>query len=259
MTQAGRKKVALRSNLILLRISRRWLDIATVILAIYISLPFAAPTLMRLGLRGPGELIYLLYSPFCHQFAFRSFFLYGEQPTYPRDIVPTDGPAFEDVAIQSETFVEIFARYAGLPPDQVTRADLEAFSPALQFAAREFHGDDRMGYKVTLCERDISIYIAMLIGALLYRRVRRRLRPVPILIYAILGLGPIGLDGFSQLLGYPPFNLWPPRETLPQFRVITGFLFGLMNVWLGFPYLEMSFRETREQIEDKLRRAGISY
>ncbi len=257
MTQTRSKKLALRSNLILLRISRRWLDIATVILAVYIALPFAAPTLMHLGLRGPGELIYTLYSPFCHQFAFRSFFLFGDQSTYPRETVGADGPTFEDTAIQSESFVELFARYASLAPEQVTRADLDPFSPALQFAARDFRGDAQMGYKVTLCERDISIYIAMLVGALLFRRVRHRLRPVPILLYAILGLGPIGIDGFSQLLGYPPFNLWPPRETLPIFRVVTGALFGLMNVWLGFPYLEMSFQETREQIEDKLRRAGI--
>ena len=67
----------------------------------------------------------------------------------------------------------------------------------------------------------------------------------------------IGIDGFSQLLGYPPFNLWPPRETLPAFRVITGALFGIMNAWLALPYLEQSFRTTREQIEFKLARVGI--
>jgi uncharacterized membrane protein len=73
----------------------------------------------------------------------------------------------------------------------------------------------------------------------------------------LLGLAPIGLDGFSQLLGYPPFNLWSPRETLPIFRIVTGALFGLMNVWLAFPYLELSMRETQEQIVAKLARTGI--
>jgi uncharacterized membrane protein len=257
MTSTSSKRLALRANLLLLGISRRWLGVVTVILAVYVTLPFVAPALMRAGLRGPGELIYTLYSPFCHQFAFRSFFLFGEQAAYPREITEADAVPFEDAAIESPAFVEIFARWANIPAESVTRADLDPFTPALQFASREFRGDDRMGYKVTLCERDISIYIAMLIGAVLYRRVRHRLRPVPLVIYAILGLGPIGIDGFSQLLGYPPFNLWPPRETLPTFRVVTGFLFGLMNVWLGFPYLEMSFQETREQIEDKLRRASI--
>lgn len=255
MTANRNRKWALRANLLLLSISRRWLDIATVIIAIYVALPFAAPTLMAAGLRGPGQLLYTLYSPFCHQFAFRSFFLYGEQAAYPREISGTDARPFEAYAIESDAFVELFAEEARITPEQVTRADLDLFSVPLQFASRRFQGDEQFGYKVTLCERDIAIYLAILIGAILFRRLRHRLRPVPILIYIILGLGPIGIDGFSQLLGYPPFNLWPPRETLPIFRVTTGFIFGLMNVWLGFPYLELSFRETQEQIEDKLRRA----
>ena len=258
MTANTSRKWALRANLILLWVSRRWLDIATVLIAVYVALPFAAPTLMNAGLRGPGQLIYTLYSPFCHQFAFRSFFLHGEQAAYPREITGTDAVPFEDAALGSENFVEIFARNAGVAPEEVTREMLLPFSPALQFAAREFRGDDQMGYKLTLCERDIAIYAAILFGAILYRRVRHRLRPVPILIYVLLGLGPIGIDGFSQLLGYPPFNFWPPRETLPIFRVTTGFLFGLMNVWLGFPYLEMSFRETQAQIEEKLHKANIT-
>ncbi len=257
MTETGTKTWALRANLLLLTISRRWLDIATVILAIYIALPFAAPALMNAGLRGPGSLIYTLYSPFCHQFAFRSFFLFGEQPMYPRELAGVDGTSFEDAALQSEEFTGLFADYAGLAPEEVTRADLDPFTVPLMYASRDFRGNDEMGYKMTLCARDIAIYIALFVGALLFRFVRHRLRPVPILIYIILGLGPIGLDGFSQLLGYPPFNFWPPRETEPIFRVVTGALFGLMNAWLGFPYMEMSFRDTREQIEDKLRRANI--
>jgi hypothetical protein len=74
----------------------------------------------------------------------------------------------------------------------------------------------------------------------------------------LFGIAPIGIDGFSQLLGNAPFNLWPPREALPIFRVVTGTLFGLANVWLGFPYLEMSMKETRDQILAKFARAGIS-
>jgi uncharacterized membrane protein len=258
MTRTGSKKWALRANLALLFISRRWLGIAIIIIAIYVSLPFAAPVLMRAGLRGPGELIYTLYSPFCHQFAFRSFFLFGEQPVYPRANTGIT-PAFEDAALESDAFIELFSRFSGIPAAEVTRADLDPYTVALMYAARDFRGDERMGYKLTLCERDNAIYIAILFGALLYRRVRRRLRPVPLLIYVLLGLGPIGIDGFSQYLSYPPFNVWPVREAEPVFRVVTGALFGLMNVWLGFPYIEMSFRETREQIEDKLRRANIPF
>lgn len=256
------KRFALRANLFLLRITRNWLRIAITILTVYVTLPFAAPTLMRLGLTGPGQFLYMLYSPFCHQFAFRSFFLYGEQPYYPREITNIPVKPFEDYAIDSEQYLDSYRFYYarshnGTPPDSITRADLEIFSPWVQFAARDFLGNDQMGYKTTLCERDMAIYIALLAGALIFTRIRHRLRPVPILIYVILGLGPIALDGVSQLLGYPPFNLWPPRETTPIFRVVTGALFGLMNAWLGLPYLEMSMRETRQDIEDKLQRAGI--
>ena len=64
--------------------------------------------------------------------------------------------------------------------------------------------------------------------------------------------GPVGLDGFSQLLSYPPFEFWPPRETLPIFRILTGGLFGLMSAWLGFPYIERSMQDLREALEESL-------
>ncbi len=31
----------------------------------------------------PANVIYAIYKPLCHQFGFRSFFLFGEQPYYP--------------------------------------------------------------------------------------------------------------------------------------------------------------------------------
>lgn len=258
----AKRRFALRANILLLRFSRNWLRFAIGILAVYVALPFVAPTLMRLGMRGPAEVIYTLYSPFCHQFAFRSLFLYGDQPAYPRAISGTELTPFEVYALQSPAFIEAYNyQYAyyhgGAFPESLTEADLYEFTPWLQFAAREFRGDEAMGYKNTLCARDLAIYSALLTGAIIFSRIRHRLRPVPIVLYVILGLSPIGIDGFSQLLGYPPFNLWPPRETLPIFRVVTGALFGIMSAWLAFPYLEMSFVETQEQIEEKLHKAGI--
>lgn len=244
---------ALRANLLLLRISRNWLRVTIGFLAIYVALPVIAPTMMHLGLESSGRALYTLYSPFCHQFAFRSLFLFGEQPAYPRFNTGSPLRPFEAYAEQLPEFDP--SRI--VPPFPGPVGDVYAFTPGFQGAAREFLGNPQMGYKMTLCARDIAIYSAMLVGAVLYARIGRRVRPVPIWLYVLLGLGPIGLDGFSQLLGYPPFNLWPPRETLPGYRVVTGALFGLMNVWLGFPYLQMSFDETREAIEAKLQRAGI--
>ena len=56
-------------------------------------------------------------------------------------------------------------------------------------------------------------------------------------------------------MSYPPFNLWPVRETSPFLRVLTGALFGLMNAWLAFPYLETSMREVRQEAEQRIASA----
>ena len=258
---ANRRTFKLRANIFVLRGSRHWLRIALIVIGLYASLPFVAPTLMHFGATGPAQVLYTLYSPFCHQFAFRSFFLFGEQPAYPRAAAGTSLKPFESYIQNSPEFEAALAPFLGIGRAPLTEQTFDPFqfTPQLQFAARAFLGDPQMGYKLTLCERDISIYLAMFTGGLLYSLpyVRRRLRPVPIWLYVLLGLGPIGLDGFSQLLGYPPFNLWAPRETTPIFRVVTGVLFGFMNAWLAFPYLELSMRETRQQLEAKLARIGI--
>ena len=241
---ARKQKLRLRLNIWMLKFARHWLRVALILVGIYVTLPFVAPTLMKIGAEGPARVLYTLYSPFCHQFGFRSFFLYGDQAAYPRQISGTPLAPYE-------AYVEDLPQFSNVP-------DLwNDFNIELMTSARTFAGNETMGYKLTLCERDISIYLAIFIGGLLYTRVRRRLRPVPLWLYIILGLGPIGLDGFSQLFGYPPFNWWPTRETLPVFRVVTGALFGFMNVWLGFPYIEMSMRDTRRELEEKLRNAGI--
>ena len=120
---------------------------------------------------------------------------------------------------------------------------------AQQFAARHFIGDETFGYKTSLCARDLAIYSAMFVGGLIYSGFRWRIKPLPFLLYILVGLGPIALDGFSQLLSYPPFQLWPVRETEPIFRLVTGGLFGLMSAWLGFPHIERSMQDILEGIE----------
>ncbi|MDX1991843.1 MAG: DUF2085 domain-containing protein [bacterium] len=244
--QPSPRKTALRLNLFTLWLARHWLSAFLVFLGVFIALPIIAPTFMRLGLEGPGRVIYSMYAPFCHQFPFRSFFLYGEQPVYPRASTESGWTPYE---VYTESLPE-FSDFS--PADEFTSLDWI-------LAQKNFVGNAQMGYKMTLCERDIMIYTGLFAGALLYSIpvVRRRLRPVPLWLYVILGLGPIGIDGFSQLLGYPPFNLWPPRETLPIFRVVTGGLFGLMTAWLAVPYVDAGMKDTRREIEMKLRRRGI--
>jgi uncharacterized membrane protein len=260
-----RSKTAVRLNLGLLHLTRHWLRYVQIFFGLYVAFAILTPAMMHFGWTGPARVLYTLYSPFCHQFGFRSLFLFGEQAAYPRAITGTSQTPFEAHVVNDRDFLELYTAYyyqyrrAENPPDPNVQNLTSEWTLWFQFASRDFVGNEQMGYKMTLCARDIAIYSAIFVGGLIYAYppVRRRLRPAPLWLYALLGLGPIALDGFSQLFGYPPFNWWTPRETLPIFRVVTGALFGLMNVWLAFPYLELSMRETREQLEAKLTRAGI--
>ncbi len=240
----GENSAAVRLNRWSLQWSRHWLRILLIVIGVYFALPFLAPTLMHFGLIGPASLIYTAYSPLCHQLAFRSWFLFGKQPAYPRAAAHV--PGLQPL----ENFAPDLNQATGQQVDQST------LTQDFYLAARQFIGDERMGYKVAVCERDVSIYGALFLGGLIYAIpvVRRHLRPVPLWLYVLLGLVPIGIDGFSQLLSYPPFNLWPVRETSPYFRAITGALFGFMNAWLAFPHLEQSARDMIAELEQKFER-----
>lgn len=281
------KSWAVRLNFWTLGLTRHWLKGVVAFFFIWATLPFVAPTLMKLGAEDAARAIYGLYTPMCHRFPFRSFFLYGEQPAYPlADATAGTGlRSFESYAGQSPTLTQMsagrlpvapfgvrsMAEFAGIMlngdytaitiPDSLTPTDTASSVnfARLQLASSVFLGNEQLGYKMTVCERDVSIYWGFLVFGVIYSvpKIRRKLRSIPILLYIFIGLGPIGLDGFSQLLGYPPFNWWPPRETTPAFRVITGFIFGLMTAWLGYVNIEESMRDTRRVITRKLQRAGL--
>lgn len=232
---------AVRVNRWALTLSRRWLTTLLIVIGLYVGLPFLAPTLMHFDLTGPAKLIYTAYSPLCHQFAFRSFFLFGAQPAYPRAVADVAGLKPFD-AFSSNVFAATG-----------NNVNLSDWSLDLELTARQFIGDSQMGYKIAICERDIAIYLALFLGGLIYSipAVRRNLRPVPIWLYVLLGVMPIAIDGFSQLFGYAPFSLWAVRETSPELRVLTGALFGLMNAWLAFPHLEETARQAKLELEQK--------
>ena len=211
-------------------LSRHYLALLNLIVFIYVGLPFAAPALMKSESPGAARIIYKMYSPLCHQFGFRSFFLFGEQPFYPLQEAGLEG---------LKTFEEVSGFAGAADPYSVSRLH-----------ARQFTGDETVGYKVALCERDVSIYGAMLLFGLVYAATQRRLPALHWLAWMLIGLGPIGLDGVSQILSQ--FNLtWlaqvlPYRESTPFLRVLTGSLFGFGTAWFAFPNIEDSMRETRE-------------
>ncbi len=211
-------------------LSRHYLALLNLVVAIYIGLPFLAPTLMNAGAEAPARAIYTMYSPLCHQFAFRSFFLFGEQPYYPLPEAGIAGVKTLDQVSGIENLND---------PNNISRLQ-----------ARQFTGNDQTGYKVALCERDVAIYGALLLFGLLYAATGRRLSALPWPVWFVIAIGPIGLDGFSQLFSQFEFSwlssVLPYRESTPFLRVLTGALFGFCTAWFAYPYLEESMSETRQ-------------
>lgn len=234
-------------------LSRHWLAVLNTLVAIYVGLPILAPVLMNAGATGPARAIYTVYSPMCHQMASRSFFLFGEQYAYPRAIAGAD-------LTPIEAYMADIPEFAGVPTDP-------AAWPAFLLPARRFLGNETLGYKMALCERDIGIYSFVLLGGLVYGLLRRRydIKPLPIWAFIILGLGPIALDGFSQLFSQygaavAPLSflndIFALRESTPFLRTLTGALFGLSLVWLLYPHIGQGMRNTERDLHARLQRYG---
>ena len=217
-------------------ISRHYLAVLNFIMLIYFGLPLLAPVLMNAGTTAPANVIYTVYKPLCHQFGFRSFFLFGEQAYYP----------LEDAHVHDlKTFEEV----TGL--DDVRNP----VSPQ-RFDARRFTGNDEVGYKMALCERDMAIYSAIFLFGIVFAVSGRKLRPLHWMLWILIGMGPIGLDGFSQLFSQMEWTwlsgVLPYRESIPLFRVLTGGLFGFATAWFAYPAIEDSMSDTRQFFVKKI-------
>lgn len=235
-------------------LSRHWLGVFNVAAALYVGLPILAPILMNAGATGAARTIYAAYSPMCHQMAFRSFFLFGDQYAYPRELAGTELTPFE-------SYTPELAEFQGVSPEN---------SGGFFAAARAFLGNNEMGYKMALCERDIGIYFFVLVGGLIFALLRRRynIKPLPILAFILIGMGPIGLDGFSQLFSYMfqgsesgltgfLANVFALRESTPLLRSLTGAWFGLTLVWLAYPHVNLGMKDTEIELTEKLVRANV--
>jgi len=193
-------------------LARHWLAAFNAFVLLFVGIPFLAPVLTRMGLEGPAQLIYTIYAPTCHQLPERSLFLFGPQAVY-----------------HVHELEEAGALPAGLN--------------LLQRMALRFNGQDGIGYKVAICQRDIAIYGAILINGLLFAAMRKRLRrrdgrmpKLPLWLFGVL-LIPIFIDGATQLLGLRESNWW--------LRLVTGGLFGGALVWLAYPYVEEAMAEVQ--------------
>jgi len=212
-------------------LSRHYVMLLNLLVIIYLGLPILAPALMAAGYTTPAATIYRLYGFVCHQFAFRSWFLFGGQAAYPRQAVVFDG---------------------GLSYGQATGLD-----ESDQFGARQFLGNPVVGYKVALCQRDVAIYGGILLFGLVFSLTGRRIKSLPWYWWVVVGIIPIAMDGLSQLLSQPPLAFFPYRESTPFLRTLTGLAFGFTTAWFGYPLVEETMADMRRYLDGKRQRARI--
>jgi Predicted membrane protein len=209
-------------------LSNNYVWMLSLIVAIFVGLPFLAPVLMKTNHKQPAQVIYSIYSVFCHQLAFRSFFFYGEQLDYPRELAHVPNVITYEAATGNSAL------------------DIEA--------ARAFLGNEQMGYKVAICQRDIAIYLALLISGLIFQLTGKKLKSIPWYVWVIFAILPIGLDGGSQLFSlggnWPAW--FPIRESTPFLRVLTGALFGFFTAWYIYPIMEENMKDIRTSMARKL-------
>jgi len=211
-------------------ISKHYLAMLNVVMLFYFGLPILAPVLMNAGATGPANVIYTVYKPLCHEFGFRSFYLFGEQAYYPLEEAHMQGV----ITFNEATGIQDTHNPAGYG----------------RYEARQFTGNETMGYKMALCERDMGIYSAIFLFGIIFAVTGRKIKPLHWMLWILIGLGPIGLDGFSQLFSQMEWSwlsgILPYRESIPLFRVSTGVLFGFMTAWFAYPSIEESMAETRQ-------------
>ena len=191
------------------------------LLFLFLFFAFLAPVLMKLQFETPARLIYWVYDAFCHQLAFRSWFLFGSQPYYPRQL-------------------------AGLS-DVLTYEAMTGDDNLDLVFARNFVGNAQVGFKVALCQRDVAVYTSLILCGLFFQLSCRKAKPLPWWIWILVGLAPIGLDGISQFggLGIGFLSWLPVRESTPLLRTVTGCCFGISTAFFLFPLVEENMQERK--------------
>lgn len=212
-------------------ISHRYMLIFNAFTLLYVGLAFLAPVLMNGGRIGSANLIYSVYGRLCHQLSYRSWFLFGDQAAYPREI-------------------------ANLP-NLITYEEATGNDPYDLEAAFKFKGNQQLGFKVAFCERDIAIYGAILLFGIIFAMTGKKIPSLPLAAWFVLGIMPIGLDGVSQIISQLPWDIIPLRESTPLLRTITGGLFGFTTAWFGYPIVEEAMADTRKIMVVKFKAAQV--
>jgi uncharacterized membrane protein len=221
---AERRQTVIAADRFVFWLSKHWLAVCNLFVFLYVALPVLAAVLMALGARTPAMVIHTIYKPLCHQLPQRSWFLFGPQFSYTL-------------------------------PELMERVGPSAMPSPWSGA---FVGNETVGYKVALCQRDTAIWGTMFLFGLAYGLLRRRLniRPLPFWAYVVFGIVPMAIDGGYQWFSYAVNLLFPnlsldPHETTPLLRTVTGALFGLATVWLAYPYVQEAMDEFHEKLHER--------
>ncbi|MFO7684099.1 MAG: DUF2085 domain-containing protein [Chloroflexota bacterium] len=235
------RSLAIFLNRIVYQLSRHWLLFFSLLLLLFIGLPWLAPVFMMWGWTEPAKAIYFFYSIQCHQMPQRSFFLFGSQWMYS---LPNIQAAWQ-------------------PSD----------NPLI---LRQFIGNTAMGWKVAWSDRMVYMYTSLLLAGLVYWPFRRKIKPLPWWGFLLLLL-PMALDGSTHMVsdviggiggGFRFNNEWltvltgnlfpvtfyvgdAPGSFNSWMRILSGLCFGIGVVWFLYPRINEGFDDTARQIEDK--------
>jgi len=208
-------------------VAAHWLALVNTAWGILVTVPWLAPVAMHSGWTRLANAIYFTYSFLCHQYANRSFFLFGPKVMYAHtELLP---------------YAANIGTWWGL---------------------RAFRGAPGLGYKVAWSDRMVWMYGSIFAAGLLFALVRRKVRPLPWLAFVLL-LAPLALDGGTHFIsdlfgvgqGFRYTNGWLAVLTgnaLPAYfyvgnapgsfnflmRFITGVISGLAIVWFVYPRLQ---------------------
>ena len=227
-----------------LYISRNWLIAFLIVYGVWVLTPITAPILMQMGATGPANAVYLIYSLFCHQLPERSFFFFGPKPMYSLQEIASVWPTDNAIIL------------------------------------RQFVGNAEMGWKMAWSDRMISVYGGIWLAGIIYALTRRRVH-ISLLVWVLLGVLPLGLDGVSHMindvvagtsgLGFRDTNAWLQALTGNAFpasfyagdqlgsfnswaRWITGTVFSVTTVFALFPIINASMDETSKDAERQMAR-----
>lgn len=225
---------------------RHWLQLFLLIFGLFNLLAALAPISMAAGFPALGNTIYDLYGTISHQYASRSFFLFGDQSMYSSDQLPLElnGSFDHDATL-----------------------------------LKQFRGSPELGWKWAYSDRLVSVFGSMWIMALIYWLWRGRgfeglsVRVAVILILPLIvdGLTHMISDTVSLTSGFRYDNQWladltggalgaafyagEGSGTFNHFlRLLTGLLFAIGLMGAALIPLEGYFRERAAILSDKLQK-----